>query len=59
MLMPPLDIMGKIDFSNPKHPKLKSKVTKKQLKQFQTFVKELNESGKTNTTSDGFEVNLY
>lgn len=59
MLMPPLDIMDKIDWSNPNIPKLKGKVSRKEKEIFQKFIQELKENGKIHKTSNGFEAEHY
>lgn len=59
MLMPPLDIMDKIDWSNPDIPKLKGKVSRKEKETFRKFIQELKENGEIHKTSNGFEAEHY
>ncbi|WJK30980.1 hypothetical protein QSJ16_00085 [Limosilactobacillus reuteri] len=59
MLMPPLDIMDKIDWSNPDIPKLKGKVSRKEKETFRKFIHELKESGKVYKTKNGFGAKHY
>ncbi|WP_229282882.1 hypothetical protein [Limosilactobacillus reuteri] len=59
MLMPPIKIMNKIDWSDPDNPKLKSKVSKEEKEIFQNFIQELKENGEIHKTDNGFEAEHY
>lgn len=58
-MMPPKNLMDKIDWTDPSNPKLKAKVSKEDQEKFLTFVNELHENGKVHKNKGDFEAEYY